>query len=232
MTLWVQNLLDGVTRANPDSSLESSGATASDAIIDLTNSAFPLRWRSPIEWAHNAIKDLPAFMIDHAACERKVSATCMTFVVKYPDRPEFVEAMIQVAIEEMEHFQQVFRILRSRNLTLGPDTKTEYVNRFLQLNRTSPEDRFLDRMLCFGIIEARGCERFALIGEALARENREPELSAFYKDLAREEAKHFGIFLRYAKTYFPSPVVEARLQELLDQESLIIKELPWRHALH
>jgi tRNA 2-(methylsulfanyl)-N6-isopentenyladenosine37 hydroxylase len=217
MSLWVQNLLEGV---------ESKDS------MDLPGSDFPLKVRSSVEWADNAIKNIDEFLVDHAACERKASATAMAFVVKYPDRPEFVEAMIQVAIEELEHFHQVFRILRSRNLRLGPDTKNAYANRLLSFIREVPEERFLDRMLCFGIIEARGCERFSMIGEALDRACREPELAVFYKRLAREEAKHFGLFLRYGLAYFPKEVVEKRLQELFAIEAEIIKQLPWRYALH
>jgi tRNA-(ms[2]io[6]A)-hydroxylase len=217
MSQWVQGLLEGVAGSDSD---------------DLAGQDFPLQIRSSAEWAHNAIQKLDDFLVDHAACERKASATCMSFVAKYPDRPDFVEAMIQVALEELEHFHQVYRILRKRGLLLGADVKNEYVNRLLGLNRTSTEERFIDRMLCFGIIEARGCERFALVADALEKESREPELSVFYRRLSREEAKHFGLFIRYALSYFSKATIEKRLSELLETEAEIVRTIPWRHGLH
>ncbi len=214
MAEWVQALVRGVN---------AEGSEPLD---------FPLRVRSNMDWARHAIKDLNRFIQDHAACERKASATCMSFVAKYTDKTDFVEAMIQVALEELEHFHQVYRLMRSRGIPMGSDEKDEYVNLLLAECRNSPEDRFLDRLLCFGIIEARGCERFALIGAALKEKFGEGELNQFYERLSKEEAKHFGLFVRYALTYFKEETVSLRLAELLDREGEIVSQIPWRHALH
>ena len=43
--------------------------------------------------------DFDRFLIDHAACERKASATAMSFVVRYPDRDRVLEPLIALAIE-------------------------------------------------------------------------------------------------------------------------------------
>ena len=55
-------------------------------------------------WVDTVVADFDAFLVDHAACERKASATGMAFVVRYPDRPQLLGPMIEFAREELEHF--------------------------------------------------------------------------------------------------------------------------------
>ena len=45
--------------------------------------------------------DFDAFLLDHAACERKASAMAMSMVSHYPDKPDLVMAMADLAIEEL-----------------------------------------------------------------------------------------------------------------------------------
>ena len=127
--------------------------------------------------------------MDHAACERKASALAMSFVVRYADRPALVEPMICLAKEELAHFHEVYRILHKRGISLGADEKDPYVKTLMKSIRNGRDEHFLDRLLVSGVIEARGCERFYLMGEALE----EPEMAQFYKRLAREEAGHYTI---------------------------------------
>ena len=190
---------------------------------------FPLKSETPRAWTQVALSNMNAFMIDHAFCERKASAHAMKLLMSNPDKPDFCEAMIQLSIEELEHFHQVFRIMKSRGIALRGDAKDPYVNALRDLCRDGSEhDRFLDRILVFGIVEARGCERFGLIGE----DSPDAELREFYSGLARAEAKHFGIFQRYARQYCAPDVVARRMDELLTAEAEIVSRLPWRASLH
>ncbi len=201
---------------------------ATQTVFEELSEYFPLKSRTPPEWTAIALSDMDAFMLDHAFCERKAAATAMSLLMSNPDKPDFCEAMIQLSLEELEHFQQVFRLLRARGVTLRGDIKDPYVNALIGQCRKPEEERFLDRLLCFGIVEARGCERFGLIGQACP----DAGLAAFYDELARAEARHFGIFLKYARKYHIPSVVEARLDELLAHEAKVVAELPWRASLH
>ena len=98
----------------------------------------------------------------------------------------------------------------------------------MQLVKRGPQQYFLDRLLILGVVEARGCERFGMVADAL-----EPgPLKDFYTDITRSEARHHGLFVRLAKEYFPDEVVQQRLDELLDAEAEIVEELPFRPAVH
>jgi tRNA-(ms[2]io[6]A)-hydroxylase len=187
-----------------------------------------LKYQSTQDWLDCVLSDFNTFLIDHAACERKASATCLSFVVKYPDKLELVDTMIRLAREELEHFHEVFHLLEQRNLKLGPDEKDPYVNQLIELSRTGVEERLMDRLLLSGIIEARGCERFFMIGQAL----KDPKLAQFYIDLSKSEERHHIFFVELARKHFPNRNVDARLEELLVAEAQIVAKLPLRPYLH
>ena len=75
-----------------------------------------LTYNTPLEWAENAIKDLPAFLRDHADCERKASSMAMSFVAKAHDKKEIIPELIDTAIEELEHFQSVYKIMEDKGV--------------------------------------------------------------------------------------------------------------------
>lgn len=187
-----------------------------------------LRRKTDSAWIDVVRADFDAFLLDHAACERKASATALKLVSHYSDRAVLVRELIPFAQEELDHFARVMAIILDRGLATRPDEKDPYVGALMRLIKHGPERYFLDRLLVLGVVEARGCERFGLVAEAL-----EPgPLKDFYRDITRSEARHHGIFVRLAREYFPAKTVEARLNELLEDEAKIIERLPLRAAVH
>jgi tRNA 2-(methylsulfanyl)-N6-isopentenyladenosine37 hydroxylase len=188
----------------------------------------PLAVPTPAAWLEVVLADFDAFLLDHAACERKASATGMSFVVRYPDRRELLKPMIAFAREELEHFEQVYAIIEARGLTLGPDSKDPYVEQLGRWVRTGRDERLLDRLVMGGVVEARGCERFGMVAAGLP----EGELQAFYAELTRSEARHVGLFHRLARRLFSAAEVDARVRDLLAFEGEVIARLELRPALH
>jgi tRNA 2-(methylsulfanyl)-N6-isopentenyladenosine37 hydroxylase len=192
------------------------------------SSILELRVATRPGWVDAVLADFDAFLIDHAACERKASATGMAFVVRYPDRVALLDPLIAFAREELDHFHRVYRLLEARGVALGPDVPDPYVRGLIARVRTGRDERLLDRLLVAGVVEARGCERFGMIAKALPA----GELADFYADITRSEARHHGLFLRLARAYFDEASIDARLRELLDAEARIVEQLPLRAALH
>lgn len=187
-----------------------------------------LRYATPTDWGTRIAENIDVFLPDHASCEKKASATALSLASHYPDRFELVDSMVELACEELEHFRQVHRLMAARKLQMRHDDKDPYILKLRKLHRTGPEPYFLDRLLLAAIIEARGCERFGLVAAALPS----GELKDFYEEITRSEARHHGQFQRLARTYFPADEVSLRLDQLLIQEAAIVKELPFRVALH
>ncbi|MGE5278384.1 MAG: tRNA-(ms[2]io[6]A)-hydroxylase [Acidobacteriota bacterium] len=187
-----------------------------------------LKSRTPAAWIEAVMADFDSFLLDHAACERKASATAMALVAHYPDREELVRECIALAREELEHFGRVWEELTERGLVLGADTRNPYMARLAREYRKGSDDYFLDRLLVTGIIEARGCERFGLVAAALP----EGPLKQLYRDFARSEVRHHELFLDLARRYFQPKAVAARLEELLVVERRVVEELPVRAAMY
>jgi tRNA-(ms[2]io[6]A)-hydroxylase len=183
-------------------------------------------------WVTVVLDGFDDFLLDHATCERKASANAISLVTHYPDRRELVRLMIELAREELHHFQQVHRLIEDRGLLLTRDRKDPYLNALLRQIRRGREAYFLDRLLIGGIAEARGCERFGLIAAALEKSGSDAELVTFYANLAESEARHRDLFVDLAELYFDKSDVGRRLSELLDDEARIVSELPITAALH
>ena len=188
-----------------------------------------LRHTTPPEWVDVVRKDLTAFLQDHAANERRVSNAALTLAVQHPERRELVDAMVDVSLEELEHFRLVYRLLVDRGASLCRDAPDPYMKQLRKAVAHPDRERWLlHRLVLFSIVEARGFERFALLGEGLD----EPALRETYAELARCEARHQGLYLRLARTYFERDAVDAQLERFLDLEAEILEALPLRPALH
>ena len=180
------------------------------------------------QWVDTVLADFDAFLLDHAACERKASAMAMTFVVRYPDRDQIHEPMIQLAREELAHFHRVFRLCRERGLRFSGDQKDPYVNALLRLTRHGREEEFIDRLVMAGVVEARGHERFGHVADAL-----EPgPLKVFYEEITQSEARHADLFIELARLYGTAAEIDERVAFFLAEEAKIVAELPPRAALH
>ena len=182
------------------------------------------------DWVDTVIADIPSFLQDHADCERKASAMALSLVAKYPDRHEIIPELIATGIEELEHFQQVYKIMRARGIPLAKEIEQDpYIKGLISLIHSDSKRRFLDRLLLASIIECRGAERFRLISAALINDK---ILKCFYHDLWVSEAKHGHIFVKMALKYFDKEHVYTRLNYLNNEEGKIITGLKLRPALH
>ena len=187
-----------------------------------------LKFKTPPMWAERIAAAMDVFLPDHAAAEKKASSMAMTMVAHYPDKPELVTAMVDLALEELSHFRSVVKLMHERGLTLLPDEKDPYVNAMRRHCRQGDELYLMDRLLIACIVEARGAERFGLIAEALPA----GELKRFYAAITRSELEHESLFLQLAENYSDSNEVHQRLAQLLEAEALIVSGLPIRLALH
>lgn len=179
-------------------------------------------------WTQTVLSDFDAFLLDHAACERKASSMAMSMLLHYPDKPDLVKAMTELALEEMLHFKAVMGHILERELILPGDEKDPYVNQLRQAQRRGSQEYLLDRLITASIIEKRGAERFGLVADGLT----EPKLKQFYQKITESEERHYLLFLELAKHYFKPETIQPRLNDLLIIEANIVDQLPLRAALH
>ncbi len=189
--------------------------------IDLKSATHP-------DWVQIILDDFDTFLADHANCERKASALAMSLIVRFQDRTRIIPALIAIAREELEHFEQVYELMVERNVSLIKDSPDPYVNALISQMRHGYDDRFVDQLLVSSVVESRGAERFKIIAEALTDER----LKTFYHDLWKAELKHGHQFVAMALEYCESERVYSRLDELMEIEAEIITKLEWRPSLH
>jgi tRNA-(ms[2]io[6]A)-hydroxylase len=82
----------------------------------------------------------------------------------------------------------------------------------------SEDDRLLDKLLIFALIEARSCERFKRLSEGLE----DPYLRQFYRRFMESEAGHYHLFIELSETYFDKDLVRRRWKEWLDYEEKVM----------
>ena len=181
------------------------------------------------EWIDHVLNNLDEFLQDHADCERKASSMAMSFIAKAPEKLEIIPVLIETAVEELEHFQDVYKIMEKRGIPLAKEMQQDhYVKELISHCRHTPAERFMDRLLIASVVECRGAERFKKVADNIQDE----ELQVFYKRLWTSEAKHGHIFVDMALKYYDKEEVYERLNYFNKVEGEIITKLPIRAALH
>lgn len=179
-------------------------------------------------WVQQAIANLDVVLLDHSHCERKAAACALNLMFRYPAHEVLIAKLTAIAIEELEHFEQVNRWLAKRAVPLAPLNAPPYGAGLKQLVRRQEPERLLDSLLMAALIEARSHERLGLLGQHCP----EPELAAFYRGLQASEARHYGTYWVLADQYFERSVVQARLGEMATAESEILATLHPEPRIH
>lgn len=169
-------------------------------------------------WLDSVETHLDEVLLDHAHCEKKAAGTAMNLIFAYVDRVELVRALSDIVNEELDHFRQVLDLLQGRGIRFRRLSPSGYGRQLNDRARKLEPGRAVDRLLVAGLIEARSCERFALLKDRL----RDGELAAFYASLFESEARHHATYVRLAMLFDSPGAVHARLDELSAAEAEII----------
>jgi len=192
--------------------------------------SLPLLSRTPPEWARAVLAEPIELLIDHAFLEKKAANNAMDLLTRWPGEwlPGWVETMTSVARDEAAHLAQVVRLILRRGGRLGRVHKNPYANALRLLVRKGEQTEPLDRLFISALIEARSCERFAVLAEHC----QDPELARFYTSLFASEFGHYKVFLRLAYKLASKAEVESRFAHLLEAESHILAAQPPGPRIH
>lgn len=180
-------------------------------------------------WLNQVDNNLKEILIDHAHCEQKAAATAMNLMFDYVDNEELCREMSAIVTEELEHFHLVIDLIRDRGIRFYKMKPGTYGRKLKALARRQEPSKAVDHLLIAALIEARSCERFALLRDRLQDE----QLRRFYGSLYESEARHHATYVRLARHYAPEAEVNARLEELAAAEAEIVEvgcELPRVHS--
>jgi len=182
-------------------------------------------------WVNIVEGNIDMILTDHAWCEQKAASNALSLIVNNPECTDMVTALIELAKEELAHFELVHNLIKSKGLQLGRERKDNYVNELYKFMKKDGSRRqsLVDRLLFSAMIEARSCERFRVLSENI----KDPELSKFYRDLMISEAGHYTTFIGFARQYADHNVnVDTRWKEWLEHEAIVIKNYGTQETIH
>ncbi|MFT4772544.1 MAG: tRNA-(ms[2]io[6]A)-hydroxylase [Cryomorphaceae bacterium] len=181
-------------------------------------------------WVNIVEKNIDQILTDHAWCEQKAATMAITLITRFPEYPDMVREFTALAREEMEHFSMVHEKLQERGFKLGFDEKDPYVNdlRSFMNKGGNRYMQLVEALLVAAMIEARSCERFRLLSEQINDE----DLRKFYRGLMASEARHYTLFLRFARKYGEGVDVDARWNEYLEFESTLMEKYGKKETMH
>ena len=154
---------------------------------------------TPEAWVEAAVANLEELLLDHANCEKKAASTALALMFRYETDTELAQRMSRLAREELRHFEQVQAILSARSIRTRRLAASRYAQGLRDCVRKGEPGRLVDLLVTGAFIEARSCERFALIAPRL-----DAELGKFYRGLLASEARHFERYLALARDRDPS----------------------------
>ena len=193
--------------------------------------------KTPHEWIACAQDNLDVLLIDHANCEKKAASTALNLMYRYVEYPELLLQLSKLAREELRHFEQVVSILTERKIPYEQISSARYAGELRKNVRTHEPGRLIDILIVSAIVEARSCERFEGLMQVL-----DDELAEFYGSLLKSEARHFKVYLDFAKTIQQTAQsnsdkkeeesFESRVSYFLQQDKRLIESLDTDFRFH
>lgn len=185
-----------------------------------------LRCRTPDRWVSHAVADVSTLLLDHASLELKAAQQAQSLIRRYAGRSgpkglRLLNKLSRLAREELRHFEQVLALIDRRGIEFKPISASRYAATLHSHIRGSEPERLVDTLIVGAIIEARSCERFDRLVDALRPID--PELADFYRSLVKSEARHFADYLVLAEAEAGQSVAE-RVDEFLESEQALILE--------
>ena len=181
-------------------------------------------------WVNIAETNIQEILTDHAWCEQKAATNAITIIINNSELTDLVTDLLTLAKEELDHFEQVHNLIKSKGFALGRERKDHYVNelyKFMQKGGTR-NAALVDRLLFSAMIEARSCERFRVLSQNLE----DKALAQFYHTLMISEAGHYTTFIGYARQYGKDVDVDQRWNEWLEYEASIIENYGKQESIH
>jgi tRNA 2-(methylsulfanyl)-N6-isopentenyladenosine37 hydroxylase len=153
---------------------------------------------TPRAWVEDAVRHRRQLLSDHANCEKKAASTALALMFAYAEDRPLALALSRLAREELRHFEQVTRAMSTLGIAFKRQCPGRYAQGLRAALRSADPGRKLDLLLMGALIEARSAERFALLAPRLP-----PPLMQLYGDLGTAEARHFELYVGFARAHAP-----------------------------
>jgi len=216
-----------------------------------------LRVPTPEVWIKSALLNVELLLIDHANCEKKAASTALSLLYRYVEKSRLLQQLSRLAREELRHFEQVARTIEKRSIVYRHVSASRYASTLNRMVRSHEPERLVDTLLVASIIEARSCERFALLADvveperlvdtllvasiiearscerfALLADVVDTQLADLYRSLLDSERRHFNEYQRLALEYGDERDISARIEVIIETENDLITSADHEFRFH
>ena len=186
-----------------------------------------LRVPTPEAWIKSAISNADLLLIDHANCEKKAASTALSLLYRYVEKPRLLRRLSRLAREELRHFEQVAGVIEERGIAYRHVSASRYAGALNMMVRSHEPQRLVDKLLVASVIEARSCERFALLADVV-----DEHLAGLYRSLLDSEKRHFDAYRQLALEYGDEKDIRARIDVILEEENNFITTADQEFRFH
>lgn len=186
------------------------------------------REKVPADWLPRMRANLPAVLVDHAHLERKAATTALN-LEKFRQLFDRVHELNAIAIEELQHFELVLKLLRARGIPFTEPRPSPWIKGLMRAVRNGIQGQVIDHLIACALIEGRSCEKFQLLAESLRTDD--PELATFYASLVESEGNHYATYLIMAR-HLDLEETDRRLDWFLDLDAELIRQPHGEPILH
>ncbi|WGV98326.1 tRNA isopentenyl-2-thiomethyl-A-37 hydroxylase MiaE [Vibrio sp. YMD68] len=139
---------------------------------------------------------------------------------------DMIDKLIMLIREELHHFYQVLEIMEKENIPYEPISASRYAKGMMKQVRTYEPEALVDKLIIGAFIEARSCERFAMLAPYL-----DDELGKFYISLLRSEARHYQDYLKLAQSISSTDITD-RIAVFAQAEAELISSVDEDFKFH
>lgn len=161
--------------------------------VDAPSGKLLLAWAKPYEdFVYQKDRDIGQFLASRT--QKNEAIGDLIPKANFATAPDLIAKMVRLIKEEFHHFEQVLALMHARGIEYQNMNAGRYAKGMMKHIRTFEPAALVDKLIAGAFIEARSCERFALLAPHL-----DDELNKFYVSLLRSEARHYQDYLTLAE---------------------------------
>ncbi len=171
---------------------------------------------------------MPDVLVDHAHLERKAATTALN-LEKYQELFPVVRELNAIAMEELQHFEQVLTLLSERGIAFGQPMRSPWISAMMAAVRKGRREQVIDHLVVCSLIEGRSCEKFQILARGVR--DLDAGLADFYAGLVESEGNHYATYLLMAR-HIDEEETRRRLDDFLDLDGRLIRQPHGLPILH
>ncbi|WP_299011721.1 tRNA isopentenyl-2-thiomethyl-A-37 hydroxylase MiaE [uncultured Shewanella sp.] len=193
--------------------------------VDAKSGQLLLAWAKPYEdFVYQKERDIGEFLASRTQKNEAIGELAPK--ANFATAPDLIAKMVRLIKEEFHHFEQVLALMHARGIEYQNMNAGRYAKGMMKHIRTFEPAALVDKLIAGAFIEARSCERFAMLAPHL-----DDELNKFYVSLLRSEARHYQDYLMLAENIAETMPIKVNTNKSKQTKPSVKEDIHSRIAL-